>query len=73
MYKVFRRHDKGRSFLHCFFVSTDCVQYMPPLRCMNTEAVGGRELVQHGVLPSLAGGEHTEAGVMCTVMDGPNH
>jgi hypothetical protein len=25
--------------------------------CMSTEAEGGRELVQHGILPSLAGGE----------------
>jgi hypothetical protein len=32
--------------------------FMPPLRCMyDTEAEGGRELVQNGVLPSLAGGE----------------
>jgi len=32
--------------------------FMPPLRCMyDTEAEGGRELVQNGVLPSLAGEE----------------
>ncbi len=37
---------------------------------MPTEAEGARELTQHGVLPSLAGGECGSAGVICTVMDG---
>ncbi len=40
---------------------------------MPTEAEGARELTQHGVLPSLAGGEYGHARVICTVMDGLYH